>query len=38
VTRLCDSLIGRDTEVFRSARRPQATRLMIGDDCVIELE
>jgi glucose-1-phosphate thymidylyltransferase len=38
VSRLCDSLIGRDTEVFRSRRRPQATRLMIGDDCVIELE
>ncbi len=38
VPRLVDSLIGRDTEVHRSARRPKATRLMIGDHCSIDLE
>ena len=38
VPRLVDSLIGRDTEVRRSGRRPTATRLMIGDDCSIDLE
>ncbi len=38
VPRLADSLIGRDTRVQRSVRRPSATRLMIGDDCSIELD
>ena len=38
VPRLVDSLIGRDTEVRRSGRRPNATRLMIGDDCSLDLE
>jgi glucose-1-phosphate thymidylyltransferase len=38
VPRLSDSLIGRDTEVHRSGRRPAATRLMIGDHCSIDLE
>ena len=38
VPRLADSLIGRDTVVTRSARRPAATRLMIGDDCNIEIQ
>ncbi len=38
VPRLVDSLIGRDTEVHRSGRRPSATRLMIGDHCSIDLE
>ncbi len=38
VPRLTDSLIGRDTEVRRSGQRPSATRLMIGDDCSIDLE
>ncbi len=38
VPRLADSLIGRDTRVQRSVRRPAATRLMIGDDCSIELD
>jgi glucose-1-phosphate thymidylyltransferase len=38
VPRLTDSLIGRDTEVRRSERRPTATRLMIGDHCSIDLE
>jgi len=38
VPRLVDSLIGRDTFVHRSGQRPKATRLMIGDDCSIDLE
>jgi glucose-1-phosphate thymidylyltransferase len=38
VPRLTDSLIGRDTEVRRSGRRPHATRLMIGDHCSIDLD
>jgi glucose-1-phosphate thymidylyltransferase len=38
VPRLTDSLIGRDTLVHRSGRRPSATRLMIGDHCSIDLE
>lgn len=38
VPRLTDSLIGRDTVVQRSGQRPQATRLMIGDHCSIDLE
>jgi glucose-1-phosphate thymidylyltransferase len=38
VPRLVDSLIGRDTEVHRSGRRPKATRLMIGDHCSIDLD
>lgn len=37
VPRLTDSLIGRDAEVRRSEQRPSATRLMIGDDCSIDL-
>lgn len=38
VPRLTDSLIGQDTSVRRSGQRPSATRLMIGDDCSIDLE
>ena len=38
VPRLVDSLIGRDTEVHRSGRRPRATRLMIGDHCSVDLD
>jgi len=38
VPRLVDSLIGRDTNVHRTGLRPKATRLMIGDDCTIDLE
>jgi glucose-1-phosphate thymidylyltransferase len=38
VPRLTDSLIGRDTEVLRSGRRPASTRLMIGDHCSIDLQ
>ncbi|MEZ5322053.1 MAG: glucose-1-phosphate thymidylyltransferase [Microthrixaceae bacterium] len=37
VPRLVDSLIGRDTMVVRSGQRPKATRLMIGDDCNVDL-
>ncbi len=35
--RLEDSLLGRDVEVTRSALLPRATRLMVGDDCRIDL-
>jgi len=35
--RLEDSLLGRDVEVLRSGRRPRAIRLMVGDDCQIDL-
>ncbi len=38
VPRLTDSLIGRDADVRRSGHRPAATRLMIGDDCSIDLQ
>ncbi len=31
-----DSLIGRDVEVKPSPDRPKATRLMVGDHCIIE--
>jgi glucose-1-phosphate thymidylyltransferase len=37
VHRLMDSLIGRDVEVTPSPVRPRATRLMVGDHCIIEL-
>jgi glucose-1-phosphate thymidylyltransferase len=37
VPRLTDSLIGRDTEVVRSERKPRALRLMLGDHSVVEL-
>jgi len=38
IPRVEDSLIGRDVEVLRSATRPRATRLMLGDDCRVDLE
>jgi glucose-1-phosphate thymidylyltransferase len=38
ISRITDSLIGRDTEVRRSGARPKATRLMIGDHCSLDLE
>jgi glucose-1-phosphate thymidylyltransferase len=38
VPRLTDSLIGKHVEVMRSGQRPQATRLMVGDHCSIDLE
>jgi glucose-1-phosphate thymidylyltransferase len=37
VDRLTDSLLGRDVQVIRSDLRPRATRLMVGDDCQIDL-
>ncbi len=37
VGRLEDSLLGRDVEVTRSGLLPRATRLMVGDDCQIDL-
>ncbi len=38
VPRLVDSLVGRGSHVFRSTSRPSATRLMIGDDCTVDLD
>ncbi|MGI9577494.1 MAG: glucose-1-phosphate thymidylyltransferase [Microthrixaceae bacterium] len=38
VPRLTDSLVGRDAEVRRSQQRPVATRLMIGDDCSVDIQ
>ena len=35
--RIVDSLIGRRSKLINSPQRPKASRLMIGDDCVIEL-
>ncbi len=35
--RIEDSLLGRDVEVTRSGLLPRATRLMVGDDCQIDL-
>jgi glucose-1-phosphate thymidylyltransferase len=37
VRRLMDSLIGREVEVKPSPARPKATRLMVGDHCIVEL-
>ena len=36
MSRLTDSLIGRDAEVIRSNRRPRASRLMIGDHSQVD--
>jgi glucose-1-phosphate thymidylyltransferase len=38
VSRLTDSLIGKDVEVIRSTQQPRALRLMLGDDSKVELE
>ncbi len=38
IHRLSDSLIGRDAGVERSAHKPAATRVMLGDHSVVELE
>jgi glucose-1-phosphate thymidylyltransferase len=38
VPRIESSLIGRHVEVLRSARRPRATRLMLGDHSHVDLE
>ena len=35
--RLIDSLIGREVEVTRSAERPRANRLVLGDHSVVDL-
>jgi len=35
--RIEDSLLGYGVEVTRSARRPRATRLMVGDHCLVDL-
>jgi len=35
--RLIDSLIGRSVEVTRSAERPRANRLVLGDHSVVDL-
>jgi glucose-1-phosphate thymidylyltransferase len=37
VTRLTDSLIGRQVEVVRSGETPRATRLLVGDHSRVEL-
>jgi glucose-1-phosphate thymidylyltransferase len=37
IPRIVDSLIGRNTVVQKSAERPQATRLMLGDDSRVEV-
>ena len=38
IPRLEDSLIGRETVVARTQKRPRAARLMIGDHCQIDVE
>jgi len=38
VPRLQDSLIGKQVQVRRSERRPRATRLMLGDHSVVDLQ
>ena len=38
IPRLEDSLIGRETVIERTSRRPRALRLMIGDHCQIDVE
>ncbi len=38
IARLEDSLIGRETVVSRTQRRPRALRLMIGDHCQVDVE
>lgn len=37
IPRLMDSLLGRDVVVTRSAQRPTATRLMLGDHSTVDL-
>lgn len=38
IPRIADSLIGRWVVVHRSSRRPQATRLMLGDHSQVDLD
>lgn len=37
VSRLVDSLLGKEAEVFRSSQPPKANRLLVGDHSIIEL-
>jgi hypothetical protein len=37
IARVADSLIGKQVVVQRSATRPHATRLMVGDHSVVDL-
>jgi len=38
ISRLQDSLIGREARVVRSGIRPHGTRLMLGDHSRVDLE
>jgi len=38
ISRLADSLDGRDTEITKGEARPRAIRVMLGDHCHIEIE
>jgi glucose-1-phosphate thymidylyltransferase len=38
INRMSDSLVGRNVVVKRSAQRPSALRLMLGDDSTVEVE
>jgi glucose-1-phosphate thymidylyltransferase len=38
INRMSDSLVGRNVTVKRSAQRPSALRLMLGDDSTVEVE
>jgi glucose-1-phosphate thymidylyltransferase len=38
IHRIQDSLLGRQVEVRRSGARPRATRLMLGDHSIVDLE
>ena len=38
VARMTDSLVGREVSVRRADTRPRATRVMLGDSSVVELE
>ncbi len=38
ISRLTDSLVGRDAEVKRAERRPRATRVVLGDHSLVEVE
>jgi glucose-1-phosphate thymidylyltransferase len=38
VPKIQDSLIGRHAEVVRTGKRPKATRLMLGDHTLVDLE
>lgn len=38
IPRLTDSLVGRDTEITKGDARPRATRVMLGDHCLVEIE